>query len=238
MTIVSRYVDYTDASQPLKAFMAWDDAVSERLPAVLVSHAWGGRSPFENSKAEWIAGLGYVGFALDCYGAGVLGSSPEENAGLMQPFLDDRGLLLGRLRAALDAVRAQPEVDPDRVAIMGFCFGGLCALDLARSGADIRGAVSIHGLFNPPPVTHRIGAKVLALHGWEDPMAKPDSVLGFADEMTRAGADWQVHAYGRTVHAFTNPAANDYAGGMAYNADADRRAFESIVNFLEELFEQ
>lgn len=237
MTIVSRYVDYADAGQPLKGYMAWDDAVSERLPAVLVSHAWGGRAPFENSKAEWIAGLGYVGFALDCYGAGVLGSSPEENGALMQPFLDDRGRLLGRLQAALAAVRAQPEVDPKRIAIMGFCFGGLCALDLARSGADILGAVSIHGLFNAPPVTHRIGAKVLALHGWEDPLAKPDSVLGFAEEMTRAGADWQVHAYGRTVHAFTNPEANSYESGMAYNADADRRAFESIVNFLEELFD-
>ena len=238
MTIVSRYVDYSDGAQPLKAYMAWDDAVNERHPAVLISHAWGGRSPFENSKAEWSAGLGYVGFALDVYGAGVLGSSPEENAGLMQPYLDDRGKLAGRLRAALDTVRAQPEVDPSRVAIMGFCFGGLCALDLARAGADVLGAVSIHGLFNPPPVTQSIGARVLALHGWEDPMARPESVLAFADEMTRAGADWQVHAYGRTVHAFTNPAANDYAGGMAYSANADRRAFESIVCFLEELFGQ
>jgi len=237
MTIISRYVDYTHAGQPLKAYMAWDDAVNEPLPAVLVSHAWGGRSPFENSKAEWVAGLGYVGFSLDCYGAGVLGNSPEENGALMQPFLADRSLLLGRLEAALTAVRAQPEVDASRVAIMGFCFGGLCALDLARSGADIRGAVSIHGLFNPPPVTQPISAKVLALHGWEDPMAKPDDVLGFASEMSGAGADWQLHAYGNTVHAFTNPEANDHAGGMAYSADADRRAFEAIVNFLEELFD-
>lgn len=237
MTITSRYIDYTNEGQPLKAFMAWDDAVAEQRPAVIIAHAWGGRSPFENGKAEWAAGLGYVGFALDCYGAGVLGNDPEENAGLMQPYLDDRGRLLGRLEAALETVRAQPEVDPNRVAIIGFCFGGLCALDLARSGSDVLGAVSIHGIFNPPPVTHPIKAKVLALHGWEDPLAPPESVLALAQEMTDAGADWQLHAYGRTVHAFTNPQANDYQGGMAYSANADRRTFESIGNFLEELFE-
>lgn len=237
MTIVTRYVDYSDHGQPLKAYLAWDDAVAERRPAVLVAHAWGGRSPFENSKAEWVAGLGYVGFALDCYGAGVLGSDPEENAGLMQPYMDDRALLQGRLEAALETLRAQPEVDPNRIAIIGFCFGGLCALDLARSGSDVLGAVSIHGIFNPPPVTHPVKARVLALHGWEDPLATPREVLKFAEEMTDAGADWQLHAYGRTVHAFTNPQASDYASGMAYNPNADRRAFESIVNFLEELFE-
>ncbi|MFM8354705.1 MAG: dienelactone hydrolase family protein, partial [Gammaproteobacteria bacterium] len=155
---------------------------------------------------------------------------------LMQPFLDDRARLLGRLNAALATVRAQPEVDPSRVAIFGFCFGGLCALDLARSGSDILGAVSIHGLFTPPRVTHPIRAKVLALHGWEDPMAKPDTVLGLASEMTAAGADWQIHAYGRTVHAFTNPEANAYAAGMAYNPAADRRAFATIADFLGEVF--
>ena len=236
MAIVSRFVEYADGAQALRAYLAVNDAASGRRPAVLVSHAWGGRSPFENSKADWVADLGYVGFALDCYGAGVLGTSPEQNSGLMQPFLDDRARLLGRLNAALATVRAQPEVDPNRVAIFGFCFGGLCALDLARSGADILGAVSIHGLFTPPPVTHPIRAKVLALHGWEDPMAKPDTVLGLASDMTAAGADCQIHAYGRTVHAFTNPEANAYEAGMAFNPAVNRRAFATIADFLGEVF--
>ncbi|MEZ5559958.1 MAG: dienelactone hydrolase family protein [Pseudomonadales bacterium] len=237
MSIKTRTVDYADGGVALRGYLAWDDAVSEPLPAVLVSHAWGGRTEFENEKAEWVAGRGYVGMALDVYGAGITGSTPEENTALMQPLLDDRGLLLRRLQAGLAALRAQPEVDAAKVAIMGFCFGGLCALDLARSGSDIAGAVSIHGLFTPPAETRPIGAKVLALHGWDDPMAQPDSVLAFAKEMSKAGADWQLHAYGNTVHAFTNPEANAPEMGLAYSAAADRRAFETIGNFLEEIFD-
>ena len=124
MTVTTRFVDYTDGAQSLRGYLA-SPGTSGRRPAVLVSHAWGGRSPFENAKADWVAELGYVGFALDCYGAGVLGTSPEQNTALMQPFLEDRPRLLVRLRAALATLRAQPEVDPERIAIFGFCFGGL-----------------------------------------------------------------------------------------------------------------
>jgi dienelactone hydrolase len=177
-----------------------------------------------------------VGFAIDVYGAGVVGSDPEENAKLMQPFLDDRGMLLGRLEAALTVLKTQPEMDGDRAAIMGFCFGGLAALDLARSGADIAGAISIHGIFAPPPETRPVRARVLALHGWDDPMATPEDVVSFAREMSEAGADWQIHGYGNTLHAFTNPEANDPAMGVAYSEAADRRCFQAVENFLAEIF--
>ena len=238
MTIQTRTIDYSDGDSVLEAYMAWDDSGSDPRPGVLISHAWAGRSEFEESKAERLAELGYVGFALDLYGKGISGGSAEENAALMQPFLDDRLLLQRRMKLALDQIRKQKEVNSARVAAMGFCFGGLCVLDLARTGADVLGIASFHGLFKPPGNTagNRISAKVLAMHGWDDPMVKPDQVVALAEELTAMGADWQIHAYGNTMHAFTNPAANDAASGTVYDADADRRSWQSLQLFLAELF--
>ena len=238
MGVQTRHIDYKDGDEVFEARMAWDDNASEPRPGVLVSHAWRGRSEFENSKAEKLAGLGYVGFALDLYGKGVLGGNPDENSALMQPLLDDRETLQRRMHLALSQIRNQPEVDGTRIAAMGFCFGGLCVLDLARSGADVLGVVSFHGLFGSPGNTggNRISARVLALHGWDDPMATPDQVIALADELTGMGADWQIHGYGWTVHAFTNPDADDPDNGMKYDARADRRSWNSLTAFLSEIF--
>ena len=218
--------------------MAWDDSGSDARPGVLISHAWAGRGDHEEHRAEQLAELGYVGFALDLYGQGQRGTTKEENAALMQPLLDDRTLLQRRITLALDVFRKQKEVDTAQIAAMGFCFGGLCVLDLARTGADIAGVASFHGLFGQPGNTtgNQITAKVLVLHGWDDPMAKPDQVLGLAEELTAMGADWQIHAYGNTMHAFTNPAADDPDFGTVYDADADRRSWQSLQLFLAEIF--
>lgn len=218
--------------------MAWDDSSRDSRPAVLISHAWAGRGELEEHRAEQLAELGYVGFALDMYGKGKRGASKEENAALMQPLIDDRTVLQRRMNLALDVCRKQKEVDANRVAAMGFCFGGLCALDLARTGAEVAGVASFHGLFSPPGNTdgNQISAKVLVLHGWDDPMAKPDQVLALAEELSAMGADWQIHAYGDTVHAFTNPAADDPDFGTVYDADADRRSWQSLQLFLAEIF--
>jgi dienelactone hydrolase len=235
--IRDRLIEYDHQGVKLEGMLAYDDTWQAPRPAVLISHAWGGRGEFECEKARNLVELGYAGFALDLYGKGVLGSSREENASLMQPLLKDRALLQGRMQAALDACRSQKEVDSGRVAALGFCFGGLCVLDLARSGADVRGVVSFHGLFSPPGNTagRRIAARVLALHGNDDPMVPPEQVLGLAKELTAAGADWQIHVYGNTMHAFTNPEANDPGFGTVYNADADRRSWQTLTNFLEEV---
>ncbi|MEO0998589.1 MAG: dienelactone hydrolase family protein, partial [Pseudomonadota bacterium] len=176
MTIQSKTIEYSHNGTTLEGYLAWDDARSGPRPGVLVGHAWAGRSEFENRKAEALAELGYVGFALDLYGKGVLGQNTDENAALMQPFLDDRAMLQSRLQAALTTLREQDTADAGKTAIMGYCFGGLCALDLARIGTDIAGAISVHGLFNAPGNTTDIQAKVLVLHGWDDPMAQPDTV--------------------------------------------------------------
>jgi dienelactone hydrolase len=218
--------------------MAWDDTSHESRPGVLISHAWGGRSDVEDRKAVELAELGYVGFAIDLYGKGVRGSNPVENAALMQPLLDDRVSLQQRMQLALSQCRKQKEIDATRVAAMGFCFGGLCVLDLARSGADVIGVASFHGLFVPPGNTaeNKITAKILVLHGWDDKLATPDQVVALAEELTAAGSDWQIHGYGHTVHAFSNPNANDPDNGNVYSPEADRRSWQNLQLFLAELF--
>lgn len=238
LAIQTRLVEYKDGDVLLEGYLAWDDTNADKRPGVLIAHAWAGRSEFEEGKARSIAELGYTGFALDLYGKGVRGNNAEENGALMQPLLDDRKMLQRRMLLALEQIRKLEIVDAARVAAMGFCFGGLSVLDLARTGAELSGVASFHGLFNPPGNTagNRIIAKVLVMHGWDDPMASPDQVLSLADELTKMGADWQIHGYGNTMHAFTNPAANDPGFGTVYNAQADRRSWQSLQLFLAEIF--
>jgi dienelactone hydrolase len=238
LSIQTRLIDYADGDKVLEGQLAWDNSIDGLKPGVMVCHAWRGRSDFENDRAAELAKLGYAGFALDLYGKGILGSGPDENAGLMQPFLDDRAMLQQRLLSSLQVMREQPEVDASKTAAIGYCFGGLCVLDIARTGEDLNGVVSLHGLFAAPGNTsgNSIMAKVLALHGWNDPMATPDAVVALAEELTSMGADWQLHGYGNTMHAFTNPQANDPDLGTVYNASADRRSWVAVRNFLAELF--
>lgn len=238
MAIETRTIPYRDGDTHLEGYLAWDNNFTEPRPAVAIAHAFRGRTTFEEEKARILAEEGYIGFALDMYGSGKTASTTEECMALMQPFLDDRAMLQQRMLAALATLREQTEVDNDRVAAMGYCFGGLCALDLARTGADISGAVSFHGSLTPPHnlAGNAIGARILCLHGYDDPMATPAAMLDLADELSLAGADWQIHAYGHTVHSFTNPDANDPERGTVYNPDADRRSWTSLLNFLEEIF--
>ena len=229
---------YMDGRQELEGYLACPSSSSEGLrPVVLVAHAWGGQDEFARSKAHTLAELGYIGVAIDVYGKGRRGSSAEENGKLMTPWIEDRLALRTRLLAAVDAARSVDGADPDRLGAIGFCFGGLCVLDLARANAPgLRAAVAFHALFMPPGLGEQppIKAKVLALHGYDDPMAKPEALVGFANEMSNARADWQVVAYGATGHAFTNPHAHDHAGGMFYREIIANRAFKAMENLLAE----
>ena len=236
----TKIIDYHDGDTQLEGYVAWDDSIPGPRPAVLAAHDWTGRRDFATRKAEEMASLGYVGFALDMYGKGVFGADGdvEKNSALMNPLAADRSALRARMAAALVAVRAIDVVDRSKVSAMGYCFGGMCVLELARAGADLGGVISIHGIFSAGDVPNeKIIAKILCLHGQDDPMVPPEQVLEFENEMSAADADWQVHAYGGTMHAFSNPAANNPSFGTVYNPDANRRATQSIKNFLDEVFE-
>lgn len=238
MSIQTRLVDYESGGNVFEGMLAWDDAPDEARPGVMVAHTIAGRSAHEEGRAVRLAEAGYVGFAIDVYGKGTRTTDLDRNRVMMDALRDDRPELQRRLLAAWQCLRDQPEVDRTRTAAIGFCFGGLSVLDIARTGADIAGVVSLHGIFVPPGNTsaNRISARVLALHGWEDPLATPEQVVGLAQELTSMGADWQIHAYGNTTHAFTNPLADDREGGKKYNANADRRSWTATGNFLAELF--
>ncbi len=238
MTVKTRPVGYMHDGKAFEGLLAVDDSASVKRPVVLISHAWAGRGPVEEGYARRLAELGYAGFALDLYGKGVFGKTTQECQALMSPLAGNRPFLQERLLHIVDVVRTLPEVDASRIAVMGFCFGGLCALDVARTGADIRGVAAFHGLFGAPGNTkgRKIKAKVIAFHGWDDPMVKPDDVKALGQELTDASADWQIHAYGGVMHAFTNPHANDPAFGTVYNKRAADRAWESFMLFLEECF--
>ena len=236
--MITNLIDYQDGDTQLEGYLAYNET-SHPLPAVLIAHDWSGRREFACKAAERIAALGYTGFALDMYGKGIFGrdGDTEGNAALMNPYFSDRVLLRQRIHAALNTVCELPQVDKTRIAAMGFCFGGLCVLELARSGADVKGVISIHGLFVPGNATNEtITAKVLCLHGHDDPMVPPEQVLTFEKEMTDARTDWQIHVYGGTMHAFTNPVANNPDFGTVYNEKVANRAYQSVTNFLGEIF--
>ena len=231
-----QYIEYRDGDALLEGFFCYDESMPGPRPAVIINHTWGGRDEFVERKARRLAWQGYACFALDNFGKGKRGATPEECAALIAPFMQDRRMLLARLQAGLTTVKSLPIVDARRVAALGFCFGGLCALDLARGDADIRGAVSFHGMLKPSGFTElKIRARVLMLHGYDDPLAPPEDVLAVAKEFTAAGADWQLHAYGQTAHAFTNPRAQNRAGGMQYDEAADRRSWHAMEEFLAEV---
>jgi len=236
MAIREQLIEYRDGQALLEGFFCHDDSRPGPQPAVLISHAWGGRDEFVERKARRLAWNGYAAFALDMFGKGKRGTTNEECTALITPFMQDRALLARRIASALATLTAQPQVDSRRIAAMGFCFGGLCVLDLARGGTDVRGVASFHGLLKPSGLpAKKIGAKVLMMHGYDDPMAPPEDVLAIAKELTAAGADWQLHAYGNTKHAFTNPEANDSSIGLLYNETAERRSWHTLMQFLEEV---
>lgn len=237
--MTTELLEYRDGSVTCEGYVAYDGAPDRCRPCVLVLHAWHGVGEFERSVADDVAALGYVGVALDVYGKGARGDPLGDNSGLMQPFLDDRRLLRRRVTAGLEAVRLMSYVDRDSIVAVGHCFGGMCALDLARSGAPaVKGVVSIHGVLQPPRIGPQrpITAKVLMLHGYDDPYAPPADVLAIAAELSEARADWQLHAYGRVQHAFTAVGRNAPEHGLVYDAIAARRAWIATKHFIEEVF--
>jgi dienelactone hydrolase len=230
---------YDGPGGPFEGVIAHDAVDAGARPGVLVVPNVLGQKEADNVVAERLAALGYVGFACDVFGQGRRAQRGPDMRHYMDEMLADRGLLRDRLAASLRALKEHDAVDATRTAAIGFCFGGLCVLDLARSGADLLGGVSFHGVYERPdyPNVQPIAAKLLVCHGWDDPLAKPDAAVGLAQELTEGGADWQLHAYGHAGHAFTDEGARDTGmPGFGYEQRAARRSWAAMQGFLAELF--
>jgi dienelactone hydrolase len=239
VSISTRLIDYRDGDHVFEGKLAWDDDIAGPRPGVLVAHTIRGRSQFEEGKAELLAAVGCAGFAIDVYGKDAIGSEFDDCREMMESLRNERAVLQRRLLQAVQALRDQPEVDASRIAAIGYCFGGLCVLDIARTGEPLAGVVSFHGLLDAPGNTagNRIRARILALHGWDDPLATPEQAVAFGEELSSMGADWQLHCYGNVRHAFTNPAADASNRVTVYNDAADRRSWAAAQYFLSELFD-
>jgi dienelactone hydrolase len=232
-------VEYRHGDVILEGYLAYDDGSTAVRPGILVVHEWYGLNDYAMKRADQLADLGFVAFALDMYGKGVRAASNDEAGALAGKYKGDRPLMRERAQAGLDVLKKHHLVDPRRVAAIGYCFGGTTVLEMARAGADVAGVVSFHGgLDTPEPQsTPTIKARVLVLHGADDPLVPPKDIAAFHEEMRRGGADWQMIYYGGAVHSFTNPqAGSDPSKGVAYNEKADRRSWEAMQLFLGEIF--
>jgi dienelactone hydrolase len=235
--IVSKPVEYKEGSTTLEGLWVHDDAARGKRPSVLVVHQWKGLGDYEKKRAEMLAKLGYNVFAVDIYGKGIRPNNPKDAAAEAAKYKSDRALLRARVTAGLNELKKLAPTDPKRIAAIGYCFGGTTALELARSGADVSGVVSFHGGLGAPTPGKQLKAKVLALHGADDPFVPADEVKAFEEEMRKAGADWQLVAYGNSVHSFTDwNAGSDNSKGSAYNEKADKRSWEDMRQFFAEIF--
>lgn len=215
-------------------------AGEERRPGVLVIHEWRGLGEYAKRRARMLAELGYVAFAADIYGQGIYAEDNDKAAQLATIYKSDRNLLRARARAGLQVLREHRLVDPKQIAAIGYCFGGTTVLELARDGAEMAGVVSFHGgLATPQPKdSQNIRTKILVLHGADDPFVSAEEVAAFQKEMRDACVDWQMVVYGSAVHSFTNPdAGEDKSRGAAYDSCADRRSWQQMCLFFQEIFD-
>jgi dienelactone hydrolase len=238
--IHTEVVDYREGEAALRGYLAYDDASDARRPGVLVVHEWWGLNEHARHKAEALAKAGYVALAVDMYGDGKTTDHPEE-AGEWSGYIGEHQAVgKARFLAGLKLLKAQPLV-ADKVAAIGYCFGGHVVLSMAAQGVDLRGVVSFHGAMPGEPVSPdtRVKAKILMNHGAADPMVTMDKVLHFQEILTNAGADWECNIYGGAQHSFTNPTADSRGiPGLAYNAAADHRSWQAMLDFFREIFAQ
>ena len=243
LDVKQKLVEYRDGDAVLEGVLVFNAAAptTTKLPGVIVVPDWLGVGPFAIERAGKLAGMGYIAFVADIYGKGVRPANAQEAGPQAGKYKQDRALLRSRVNAALAVLRDQPGCDAGRLAAIGYCFGGTTVLELARSGAAVAGVASFHGgLDSPTPADAKnIRGKVLVMHGADDPHVPPAEVAAFQEEMRAAGVNWEFIAYGGAVHSFTNPqAGTDPAKGVAYNAQADRRSWQTLTAFLHELFPQ
>ena len=232
-------IEYKHGDVTLEGYLAYDDASQDKRPGVLVVHEWMGLGDYAKHRAEQLAGLGYVAFAVDMYGKGIRPKTQEEATTQANIYKSNRQLMRKRVKAGLEVLKGYPLTDVQKIAAIGYCFGGTTVLELARSGADILGVVSFHGGLNTPQPedAKNIKAKVLVLHGGDDHFVPPKEVEAFKEEMKKGNVNYQFISYAGAVHSFTNTeAGNDPSKGAAYNEKADKQSWEEMKKFFTEIF--
>jgi len=237
--VQTKTVEYKDGDTVLEGFLAYDDSIAGKMPVVLIVHEWTGLGPYVKKRAEQIAQLGYAAFAIDIYGKGIRPDNPQDAGKQASIYRGDRQLMRRRALAGLEEAKKFSFADANRIAAIGYCFGGGVVLEMARSGTDLKGVVSFHGnLDTPNPQDAKnIKAKVLVLHGADDPHVPQEQITAFQNEMRSAKVDWQMVFYGNAVHSFSNPdAGNDPSKGSAYNKETDNRSWEAMKGFFKEIF--
>jgi dienelactone hydrolase len=237
--VLTRNISYQHDGVELEGFLAYDDSLEGRVPAVLIVHEWWGLNDYARMRAKQLASMGYVAFALDMYGKGKVTQHPKEAAEWMRQVNSNVGLWQQRALAGLQVLKNQPRTDTDRIAAIGYCFGGATVQQLAYSGAAVRGVVSFHGSLIPPAPDQvkQVRAKLLICHGSADPFTKPEVVQNYIASMNASALDWQMIIYGGAKHSFTNPDA-DKAGmaALKYSKSADQRSWAHMKVFFDEIF--
>jgi len=235
---VSKTIEYKHGKTKCEGYLAYDDSLKGRRPGVIVVHEWTGLGDYAKMRADKLAEMGYVAFAIDMYGKDVRAKDHKEAAQLSGIYRKDRKLMRQRAQAGLKILQQNKNVDAERIAAIGYCFGGTTVLEMARNGENLKGVASFHGgLDSPSPAgPGEIKAKIIVFHGADDAWTEP-SVPKFEEEMKKAGADWQITKYGGAVHSFTvKEAGDDPSSGKAYNATADKRSWVALKDFLKEIF--
>ena len=242
--IQGKVVDYSSQGVVMRGYLAYDENIKRKRPGVLVVHEWWGHNEYARKRARMLVELGYTALAVDMYGDGKQAMHPDEagkfSSGLMKNF----DIARARFMAALDFLKQQPTVDPNRIAAIGYCFGGAIVLNMARQGVNLKGVASFHGSLTAvkPAQPGNVKTNILVLHGADDKFITPEQIEAFKEEMKTAGADFQFISYPGVIHSFTNPDADTYAKKfnlpLAYNADADRKSWEELKKFFNTIFKE
>ena len=237
--VQTKTITYQDGETTLKGVLAWDDAQTGKRPGILVVHEWWGLNDYAQGRAKQLAGLGYVAFALDMYGDGKVTQHPQQAGECAGQIRANNEAWLARARAGLKVLTSQHQVDTANLAAIGYCFGGSTALQLALAGEDLKAAVSFHGALPEPSEKQAaaVKASILVCHGSADAFIPQEAIEKFEAPLNEAGADWQLIEYGNARHSFTNPDA-DKVGieNLKYNAKADRRSWQDMLNLFGEVF--
>jgi dienelactone hydrolase len=235
--IKTENVEYKQDSTVLKGFIAWDDAVEGKRPGVLVVHEWWGLNDYAKKRARMLAEAGYVAMALDMYGEGKTTEHPSEAGEWAQAVGKNQDMAAARFNAARELLAANEHVNPDKIAAIGYCFGGSVVLGMAMSGADLAAVVSFHGGLPQQKPSGDIKASILVCHGNDDAMTPQDQINTFKANLNEAGADWEMNIYGHAKHSFTNPDADNRGmEPLGYNKKADKRSWRAMLGFLKEAF--